>query len=130
MMAQLLRRGFAPIATVLSFIAEERSAGIDQATTEIMLSTNSDKILKKRQPHEPCNDFYHSSLNSAETDQVFDLSSDETLARNRLGRKSRVRVQYQPGIDLFVSRTLSQVRDSGIGVMLTLAYAPIRLPLR
>jgi hypothetical protein len=35
MMAELLRQGFAPIATILSFIAEERSAGIDRATTEI-----------------------------------------------------------------------------------------------
>ena len=38
-------------------------------------------------------------------------------------------MQYRPRIDLFVSRALSQVRDSGIGVMLTAAHAPIRLPL-
>ena len=35
-MAELLLRGFAPIATVLSFIAEERSAGIDQATSGML----------------------------------------------------------------------------------------------
>jgi hypothetical protein len=45
-MAELLRRGFAPIATVLSFIAEERSAAIDQATTEIASPANQTEHSK------------------------------------------------------------------------------------
>jgi hypothetical protein len=46
MMIELMRRGFAPIASVLSFIAEERSAGIDQATTEITSPANQNEYSK------------------------------------------------------------------------------------
>jgi hypothetical protein len=46
MMIELMRRGYAPIASVLSFIAEERSAGIDQATTEITSSARQTEYSK------------------------------------------------------------------------------------
>jgi hypothetical protein len=51
-MAELLRQGFAPIATVLSFIAVERSAGIDQATTEITSSANQTEYSKAGDPRQ------------------------------------------------------------------------------
>jgi hypothetical protein len=49
MVIELLRRGFAPIASVLSFIAEERLAENDQATAEIISPANQ-RALKSGRP--------------------------------------------------------------------------------
>jgi hypothetical protein len=76
-MTELLRRGFAPIATVLSFIAEERSAGIDQATSGLLSPANSDPILKPGRSPKPCDDFRRFNSSSADTDPVSDLLPDE-----------------------------------------------------
>jgi len=75
MVIELLRRGFAPIASVLSFIAEERLAENDQATTGLPSSANSDRLLKSGRPHTPGDGFRrHFNPNYVETDQVFDRS--------------------------------------------------------
>jgi hypothetical protein len=46
MMIELTCRGFAPIASILSFIAEERSAGIDLTTPEITSPANQTEYSK------------------------------------------------------------------------------------
>jgi hypothetical protein len=46
MMIELMRRGFASIAAVLSFIAQERSAQLDQTTTDITSRANQTEYSK------------------------------------------------------------------------------------
>jgi len=76
MMIELNGRGFALLATVLSFIADNRDTQ-ESIRRRLGSPANSDRILKARRPS--LVGFRHSNLNSAETDPVSDLSRDEML---------------------------------------------------
>jgi hypothetical protein len=77
MMIELKGRGFALLATVLSFIADNRDSrnrsGGDWVRRQIQIE------FSRRGDNPSLVGFRHSNLNSAETDPVSDLSRDEML---------------------------------------------------
>jgi hypothetical protein len=77
MMIELKGRGFALLATVLSFIADNRdtqeSIRCDWVRLQIQIE------FSRRGDNPSLVGFRHSSLNSAETDPVSGLSRDEML---------------------------------------------------